>query len=588
MTAGATLQRYVAAFLDGLADSGVTDLCVVPGSRSTPLALVAARHPRLRVWVHLDERSAAFFALGRARVLRRPVAVLCTSGTAAANLTPAVHEAALARVPLLLLTADRPQELRNVGAPQTTDQLRLFGSIVKGFMELAPPGPAPDLVRYARATGARAAARAAEEPSGPVHCNLPFREPLIPDSGAIAGGDTTPLRVVQARRRPDPADLAAVAEAIRTTPRGLIICGPQQDPAFAGAVARLAAASGYPVLADPLSLVRCGAHDRSHVIDAYDAFLRDPAATALLPDLVIRFGQSPTSKPLTQFLDQIPLADGANPRQILITDSDGWNDFSLRADTALRADAAATAGGLATGLPSAGRTAASGPGPWLARWRAVDAAARAALEAHVQADGGLTEPAVFAALARVLPGGAACFAGSSMPVRDLDTFTPSSGRAVEYLANRGANGIDGVISAALGAASAHAGPLLLAIGDLSFYHDMNGLLAARRHGLRATIVLINNDGGGIFSFLPQADQPEHFELLFGTPHGLDFRHACALYGLDHRLVTDVAAFEAALGESLPRPGVDVIEVRTNRAANVTAHRACWTAVRSAIQPLLAE
>ncbi|HEU4632303.1 MAG TPA: 2-succinyl-5-enolpyruvyl-6-hydroxy-3-cyclohexene-1-carboxylic-acid synthase [Gemmatimonadaceae bacterium] len=646
-------HAYVGAFVDELARSGVRHACVAPGSRSTPLALTLAAHPAIRVWMHLDERSAAFFALGMAKWSGRPVALLCTSGTAAANFLPAVVEARQGRVPLVVLTADRPPELREVGAAQTIDQNRLFGAHAKWFVEAALPEATAPMLRYARTLACRAAATAAAAPAGPVHLNLPFREPLVPEPVAVPPGlsaddalawtgrpDGEPwVRVHDAPRVPDAETVAWLGTLLRDARRPLVVCGPQPDARLGQALGGLAERLGAPLLADPLSQLRWGAHPRGAVIDAYDAFLRDAGVAAeLAPDVVLRVGAIPTSKPLLQYLER-----HGGARQVVV-DVAEWPDPSLRAAAVVHAEARAVCEGVVAWLGSgrddgvgaggpaesatrgaasgggrgsrgggsgsreqeagsAGRPAARGAPPngtiaagaaasiiaspqpasaWLARWRALDARARRAIDVHLDRLAEPFEGRVLRDVAAALPDGATLWVSSSMPVRDLDGFAAGDGRALRVLANRGANGIDGVVSSALGAAAAAAeagaGPLVLVVGDLAFYHDLNGLLAARLHALHATIVLVNNDGGGIFSFLPQAAQPAHFERLFGTPHGLDFRHAAALYGASYVALDAGDDVGAAVRAALPEPRLDVIEVRTERARNVVLHRAVWAAV----------
>jgi 2-succinyl-5-enolpyruvyl-6-hydroxy-3-cyclohexene-1-carboxylate synthase len=582
VTAGGALHAFVGAFVDELARSGVVHVCVCPGSRSTPLTLLLRKHPAMRVWMHLDERSAAFFALGMAKALRKPVAVVSTSGTAAVNFAPAVVEAYYARAPLLVLTADRPPELRDVGANQTIDQLRLYGSHVKWSVEVPLPEASDEAIRYARALACRTAATARGDPPGPVHLNLPFREPLVPvglgePPGGRDSGRVPYVSITQAPRRPVPDELAPLAGDLRSRGSGLIVCGPQDDPSFPAAVARLAEELGFPVLADPLSQVRCGQHHHSLIIDTYDAFLRDwELAEALAPDVVLRFGATPTSKSLLQYLQR-----HGHSRQVLI-DAGGWNDPALVASELMRVDSHALCDGLVAALQRMAPMSRPGSS-WAERWVQMAQRTRAALRDRLVAEPGLSEPRVFVELAALLPDGATLFAGNSMPVRDLDTFFPGGTRSIRFLANRGASGIDGVVSTALGASTASEGPLVLVIGDLSFYHDMNGLLAAKRHHLQATIVLLNNDGGGIFSFLPQAQEPEHFEELFGTPHGLDFRHAAELYGLGYRRIDGWETFRPAFRESLEAPGVTLLEVRTKRQANVAVHRDLWAAVSEAVR-----
>jgi 2-succinyl-5-enolpyruvyl-6-hydroxy-3-cyclohexene-1-carboxylate synthase len=576
-------HALVRALVDELTRSGVAHACACPGARSTPLVVSLRRHAGVRLWMHLDERSAAFFALGMAKASGRPVALLSTSGTAAVNFAPAVVEAWHARVPLVVLTADRPPELRDIGALQTIDQVRLYGSHVKWFVDMSLPETGADSVRYARAVACRAVAVAtADGAPGPVHLNVPLREPLLPPAAAI---DDVPSRAapppaietLPVVSRPAGTELASLAHALRATRRGLIVCGPQDDRRLAAAVAALADVLRFPILADALSGARCGPHHSSLIVDSYDVFLRDDTtATELRPELILRFGATPVSKPLLAYLERHRacrhvLADPGLPRR--------WPDPTLTVTDALAVDPTALCADLLETLRSAERPAATPPvralSEWLARWMEAQRRARAALTERLDAEPGLSEPAVFGELAALIPEGTTVFAGNSMPIRDLDTFFPGGPRAVHFLANRGASGIDGTVSTALGACAAGRQPLVLVLGDLSFYHDMNGLLAARRHGLTAVIVLLNNDGGGIFSLLPHADDPEHFEELFGTPHGLEFRPAAELYGLRYRAAADRAQFRAAVTEALGAPEVTVVEVRTRRDRNAELHRRLW-------------
>lgn len=574
------LSMSVGALVDELTRAGVRHFCVCPGSRSTPLALTIARQSAAKLWMHLDERSAAFFALGLAKTLREPVALVCTSGTAAANFLPAVVEAFYARIPLVVITADRPHELRGVGAPQTIDQINLFGTHAKWFVDLAEPDAAPELLRYVRTVAARAVATACRGPAGPVHVNCPYREPLLPNpSEASAAREaradgrayvavTAGVRILEA------ALVATLAAELRAAPRGLIVCGPQDDPMLADGVVRLAAALGYPVLADPLSGLRCGDHDRALVLDCYDAFLRDGTFVEhFAPEVVLRFGAMPTSKPLLLYLQR-----HRGCRQIVVDGDGGWNEPTLLASDVIHSDGRLLCDALAASL----HQHVSEDLSWANSWQAADHAARTAIMAHFETLDELFEGKVFAELAALLPDGALLYAGNSMPVRDLDTFFFGDKRQIRLLANRGANGIDGVVSSALGASATGVGPTVLAIGDLSFYHDSNGLLAAKQHGLNATIVLLNNDGGGIFSFLPQSSEQEHFEQLFGTPHGLDFRPLAEMYGARYERVTNWEAFRAAITRGIESDGLNIVEVRTERRRNVTLHREIWQIVSAAL------
>jgi 2-succinyl-5-enolpyruvyl-6-hydroxy-3-cyclohexene-1-carboxylate synthase len=585
VSAAEALGAAVSTLVGELAAAGIHHVCACPGSRSTPLAIEVARADShgIKLWMHLDERSAAYFALGLARTLREPVGLLATSGTAAANFLPAVAEAWLSRVPLVVLTADRPHELRDNGAAQTIDQLALYGHHVKWSFDM----PEPDATQLATqlphlaALAARAVSTACAEPPGPVHLNWPFRDPLVPVRASVdthIPADRRHVRVTNPLLAPSPALARDLATSLRDHSRGLFVVGPQDDLDLAEPLTRLAARLGYPILADGLSGVRFGPHDRSLVIDTFDAFLRDTSiAQQLTPELVVRIGAIPTSKPLLQFLDSLKAA------QHIVVDAGGWRDPSSLATDLLHVDARL----LCIALDQALDAQSPADPRWAANWQAVNAAGRRAIDAHFAADPELSEGKIFALLGELLPDDALIYAGNSMPVRDLDSFLTQSDTRLRCLSNRGANGIDGVVSSALGAAAAGTGPVVLVIGDVSFYHDLNGLLAARKHGLDLLVILVNNDGGGIFSFLPQADTgglDEQFELLFGTPHGLSFRLFVEGYAGDFERVDDWSAFSSAVARGVQRGGLRVVEVPSERNRNVLQHRAVWRSVAEALRP----
>jgi 2-succinyl-5-enolpyruvyl-6-hydroxy-3-cyclohexene-1-carboxylate synthase len=445
----------------------------------------------------------------------------------------------------------------------------------------------------------RAVATARAGPAGPVHLNIGFREPLVP-SGALgpleseAGGAWTsrPFTDVVAGR-PGLArdDLADIARRLASVDRGLIVAGPSDDPTLPAALARLAAATGYPIAADPLSGARCGGHDRSFVLSHADHLVRPgPWRDDHRPELVIRFGATPTSKPLLTLLAE------ATPAQIVVDGDGGWSEPAIIPTTFVHADAAATAASLADEVAAIDDRASrpSGADSWAGDWCDADRTVDRALAGWLAGVTGRGEPfegLPFALLAELLPDGAMLWAGNSMPVRDMDDWLAGSTRAIRPLSNRGANGIDGVVSTALGAAAGGVGPVVLVVGDVSFLHDLNALVAARLHDLSATIVLIDNDGGGIFSFLPQATTdapevglPDHFEELFGTPHGIDVGPIVAALGGEYRAVGP-AGLRDALVESIGRPGVRVLAFRTDRARNVALHREAAAVVADALSAL---
>jgi 2-succinyl-5-enolpyruvyl-6-hydroxy-3-cyclohexene-1-carboxylate synthase len=553
------------AFCEELVRCGVTDACTSPGSRSTPIVLSLVRTPGLRAWSHVDERVAGFFAVGLAKQTGRPVAIACTSGTAAAELTPAVIEAAQARVPLIVLTADRPPELRDVGAGQTIDQLKLYGAAAKWFVEVGTHTATPERVRWMRALACRAVWSALDGRPGPVHLNMPLREPLVlgeplpardPAPGRPDGRPWVAHPVVPAPRELPPVPVAP-------QPRAVVVAGRnERDPALGEAIAAFAAAARYPLLADPLSGARRGPAAGAH----YDALLRDERLAAeLRPRLVLRIGDLPTSKPLRAWLAGLGEAE-----QIALDDEGAWHDPAGVVSARIAASPRATLAALAAEHRDAGEPA------WLERWQGADRAAAGAIAATLGDE--LSEPRVAAELVDALPPEATLFVAASMPIRELETFAPATEAGPRVLSNRGANGIDGTIAAALGAAAAGDGPVVLHIGDVALAYDLGALLSARRLGLDLTIVLVNNGGGGIFDFLPVAREGEDFEQHVATPTGLDFAQAAVLYGARHAFVADVAALRGELARSLGAGGVTIVEVRTERADNVALHRRVWAAV----------
>lgn len=535
------------AFCDELARCGVRHACTSPGSRCAPIVLSLFRERRIRSWSHLDERCAGFFALGAAKASFAPVAVTCTSGTAAANLAPAVIEAFWARVPLLVLTADRPPELRDVGAGQAIDQLKLYGDAVKWFAEVDLDAATPERLRFIRTLACRACATALTGRPGPVHLNFPLREPLVLSDALPDDATGRPGGRPHVLTEPPSSPPAATGPGPRPSGRLLIVAGAgTPEPAE---LASFAARAGIPVLADPPSGARRGGAAIAH----YDLLLRDERFTAAQrPDFVFRVGDLPTSKPLRAWLAS--LADVAQ----IASDPDWtWQDPDGVVGLRLRGR-----------LPEPDGLEIE-PG-WLDRWRAADDAASAAIAAALGDQ--LSEPQVARALGEWLPPQATLYVASSMPIRDVEEFWPVREDGPRVLSNRGANGIDGTVSSAFGAAAAGEGPVVLLTGDVALAHDIGGLLAARRLGLPLTIVVLNNDGGGIFHFLPIAGESDAFEEHVATPHGIDFRHAAELYGCSFERPARATELRDAVERSLADGGTTVIEVRTDRVENLALHR----------------
>jgi 2-succinyl-5-enolpyruvyl-6-hydroxy-3-cyclohexene-1-carboxylate synthase len=527
------------AFVEELYRCGMRHAVTSPGSRNAPLALTLAAQEGVEAVSVLDERSAGFVALGMAKASGRPVAVTCTSGTAAANLHPAVVEAWEARIPLIVLTADRPPELREIGAGQAIDQIKLYGSAAKWFVEVGTHDPSRETAIHHRALACRAYFTAAGGRPGPVHLNFPLREPLAPAPEELEAADWegredgrpwTELR--EHASAPHSDDVHDVASRLAAEPRGVIVCGPCHED-VADAASRLARETGWPLLAEPTSGVRCGDHDRSRVIAHYDVLLRvEKFAREHAPGLVVRVGDMPTSKPLRSFV--------AQSSQIVIDPHGAWQEPTRTAELLVQAAAAPTLDALASAVEM--RSAARDEG-WLTGWSDADARVWAAVEAAP--DG--FEPKVLASLEPELPDEAIVWVSSSMPIRDVEAYFPQSAKRLRFLANRGANGIDGVVSSAMGAAIAGGLPTWLLIGELALQHDAGGLLAARRAGIQLEIVCINNGGGAIFDFLPVAEHadPAAYEAHIATPsEGVEL---------------------AALW-----PGIR--EIRTDRRQNVALHR----------------
>ena len=596
------------AFVDELARCGMRAACTSPGSRSAPLVLSLAREQRLRCFSHLDERCSGFFALGLAKASGLPVAVACTSGTAAAELLPAAIEAREARVPLLLLTADRPAELREIGAGQAVDQLKLFGDAAKWFFEVGTHRASAERLRWMRTLACRAYWTALEGRAGVVHLNFPLREPLTGDEPLPEDHSARPDGLphvtrapLMAGRSPDgasepgteprPAGRGGAGLLARLTAgarRGVVVVGreerrpPSGTPSPGDAAAAFAAASGWPLLADPLSGARRGDAAIAH----YDALLRDRAFTASLdPDLILRVGDLPVSKPLRSWLAGLEAV-----RQVALDPEGAWQDPASIVSDSLALDPAAA-------LSTLGVAPSPAEEDWLAVWRSADELAAEAILGVIGA-GELSEPRVAAELGVLLPQEATLFVSSSMPVRDIESFWPVRPDPPRVLCNRGANGIDGTVSAAFGAAAGAPSPVVLLIGDVALAHDVGGLLAARRLQLKLTIVLLDNGGGGIFDFLaisgaPMAREPDTQDTAAGediytrhiaTPTGLDFARAAELYGLSHERVADVGGFREALERALARGGSSIVEVRGDRQANVELHGRVWAAVSRALSP----
>lgn len=558
------MTTYIGRLMDEFVQGGVKEAVVCPGSRSTPLAMLALAHQEINVHVLVDERSAAFYALGLAKANQKPVLLICTSGTAAANFYPAVVEAHYSRVPLIVLTADRPHELREVGAPQAIDQQFLFGKFVKWFTDLALPEESQTMLRYVQAAAARASHISMQEPKGPVQVNVPLREPLLPDMtiDPFQREETETKKVLVAGQAfPNDHVMSELASIIDLSPKGIIVAGELHELEEQEAVLSLARALNYPILADPLSHLRNGHDSGAHIVDAYDSLLKDEELQQhLLPDIVIRFGPMPVSKPLFKWLEK-----HGEVKQIVVDAAGGFRDPGLTATYMIESHIASFVDEVLNRVGTYEDT------NYLNRWQRVNSSFRTHL-AHYSDEDLTFEGNVYRQLQHLLPKESVLFVGNSMPIRDVDTFFETQTKPFRMMANRGANGIDGIVSTALGTYAALKQPITLVIGDLSFYHDMNGLLAAKLMQIPLTVVLLNNDGGGIFSFLPQASDEPYYEKLFGTPTGLNFEYASKLYGGIYSKPTTKEELHDVYMAHINEPGLHLIEIETDRHSRVGKHR----------------
>jgi len=553
---------WAQALVDGLAAAGIEHAVISPGSRATPLALAFLRQPAIHTWIVIDERSAAFFALGLTKAGGQPAALLCTSGSAPANWFPAVIEADADAVPLLLLSADRPPESRGWGANQTIDQLKLFGDHVRAAHALGTPDAGFNPA-YLHHLAARAVGESRWPLPGPVHLNLPFREPMVPGGDLPPATRLAPLRVAAPQLQPAPTAIAELSAAIAGRP-GLIVCGGgDYTPAFPAAVTELAERLDCPVLAEPLTNLRFGSHDRSRICARAEAFLRAPGfAAGQRAQWLLRFGAYPISRAVGNWLAT------ANAATHIVVDPHGrWPDPLHASTMLLQADPQATCTALAAAAP------APGPADWRAAFVTAEARAKA-LAAELRSDAAIFEDTLLPALLSLLPPGHRLFCGNSMVVRDFDTFSGSADKALRLFGNRGVSGIDGNISTAAGIA-AKAGPTVAVVGDLTCTHDLTGLAAAR--GLDLVVVVVNNGGGGIFSYLPEGALAD-FERAWLAPPDVDFSHAAATWGIAHHRVEHLSTFAAGLAAAIAAGGPHLIEVVVDRARSVLRHRAYWAAI----------
>jgi 2-succinyl-5-enolpyruvyl-6-hydroxy-3-cyclohexene-1-carboxylate synthase len=527
------------ALVDELVGGGVRHACLSPGSRSTPLALALARDPRIQLHVHLDERASAFFALGIAKASGEPVIAACTSGTAAAEFLPAVVEASQSRVPLVLLTADRPPRLRGTGANQTIDQAELYGKFARAYIEPPVPERAEDAAEW-RAAGRRALLAMASHPPGPVHVNCPFDEPLIPEGEEVeapASGERPPP--AQRSLAPSEQDVERFVEA--TSGKRVVVVAGGAGRRPSSDFAAMAASLGWPLVAEPQSGLRTpGVLSAGQALIGNEAWLAEHR-----PQVVVQIGAAPTTRATQNFV--------ATAERLTVVD-----DWHLEPDPEGRA--ALRIGADPDQLASTVEDLAPVPEGWVHAWRAADTRARTAMDEAMDGWTEPFEPRIARDLAAAIPDGGTLFVGNSTPIRDLDlAMAPRDG--LRILTNRGASGIDGLAATTLGIARSGA-PTFALMGDLSFLYDAGALLWSGRSASQAVFVVISNGGGQVFSLLPKRDLPEH-EELFVTPHPASIGKVCAAAGADHISVGHSAGLVPSVQEAGGETGVRVIEVEVD-------------------------
>lgn len=562
----AILTEYVHSIAQAFLDAGVTEVVISPGSRSTPLAYVFSHTKEFTTYMQVDERSAGFFALGLAKAKKNPVLLLCTSGTAAANYFPAIVEANYARIPLIVLTADRPHELREVGAPQAIDQIQLYGNHVKWSVDFPLADSSSETIPFVERHTARAIAHAKAAPMGPIHINIPFREPLLLDFDFIKKHSTFQQSFSGDVQASEEAK-NFMSERINQAKSGFIVVGELSKEFSLKDFWTFAKVLKWPILADPLSQLRSNVPEecQDYLIDQYDALLKNEHfAQSMIPEVVIRFGAQPVSKPLTLFLKTY------QPKTFIIVDENPVFRDSL---------------GVVThhihSVPNVfwNESYVSQASDYLKKWTQVNEMATNHVNQYIATQ--KDEGAYAGMLFQHLEDSSDLICGSSMPIRDVDTFFNKTSKDIGIYANRGANGIDGVVSTALGIQQSLKRSSTLLIGDISFLHDVNGLLVSRFHKTDLTIVVMNNDGGGIFSYLPQSSEEQYFEKLFGTPTGLSFDSIAQMYEAEYFLIESKEAFLTAL-KTPKHTDIRIIEVKTNRQENVRVHRELWKAISEEI------
>jgi 2-succinyl-5-enolpyruvyl-6-hydroxy-3-cyclohexene-1-carboxylate synthase len=579
---------WAETFIRELASIGVKYACISPGSRNTPLTLAAAYNKNIKSYVHIDERCSAFFALGLAKASETPVVVISTSGTATAELYPAIIEAYQHRVPLIICTADRPPELLDVGANQTINQNNLYKNHIRWFFDAGLPEPIPRRLKHIKALAKRAVFESLIRSRGPVHINFPFRKPFEPDVFTDEIGDEvlelSNLVIAEKRDlyKETEKDVLAekwfkeVASLLIKYEKGLIIAGPENyNPLFHNACQALAEILNYPVLADGASQLRFGKHSKKNIISNFEGFLRaEKFAKNLQPDIIIQFGRTMISKALDGFLEK------CNSIRFIINEYGDWFDPSNRANAAFACKPYLFCKMMKDFLHS--KNFKRNSGKWLKKFKDADETALEVKNRLINNSKFPNECRIIDEIVQLLPDGSQLMISNSMPIRDFDYFASNISKNITVYNNRGASGIDGILSTALGIAKANKVPTFLLTGDSAFYYDMNALLSARKYSIPLIIVLINNNGGGIFEVLPVSKYGKVFKEYFVAPHDLDFAPFVKTFGGIYKLVESWQDFKEKFYKALKEKNFSVIEIRTDAAKSLKLRENFWKEVSASL------
>ncbi len=571
-------------FVNELVSSGVKYVCISPGSRNTPLTLAFANNKKIKSFLHIDERSGGFFALGLAKASDTPVALVCTSGTATAEFYPAIIEAYQQRIPLIVCTADRPPELLDVGANQTINQNNMYKNHIRWFFDAGLPEPMTKRIKHIKALAKRAVYESTTRSRGPVHINFPFRKPFEPESytdevdnklielAKSNSIDSKKLFKEEEKNITTEKWFSEVNNHLMKKKKGIIIAGPENyNSRFHENCKLLSEKLGYPIFADGASQLRFGKSTKTNIISNYDAILRsNKFAKKYKPEIILQFGRTVTSKALETFLEN------TNAVRFMINEYGDWFDPSNRATASLACKPYIFCETMLQKLES--NSIPKQKNNWLEIFIEADKIASKTKKNIIEKSNFANEPRTIIELLNALPEKSKIMISNSMPIRDFDYFATKTDKSFTIFNNRGASGIDGITSTALGITAENNYPTVLLTGDLAFYHDLNGMLAAKKYSLPLTVILINNNGGGIFEVLPISDYGKVFKEYFIAQHNLDFKPLVEAYCGKYFLINSWNDFKNKIQESIQEKNFTVLEIKTDAQKSLHLRRKFWSEV----------